>query len=759
TGVATDVALSGTGIYDPPATLANRIALSANVSGSGITVNSVTFNSPTSATVNLTAGPGATTGPVTITLVNPDGQTVMDASCATVPVPTSTATVSINDVTLIEGSSGSTTDAVFTVTRSNNSTAFSLTYATANDTAVAPSDYVTVSGTLTFLAGAGQPLTQTISVPVEGDLRVELDESFQLNLGPPSNVSGTTTLSDGQGVGTITNDDSAVVRFNPVAVSESEANSPMAFTVTLSRPVQSGVSLDVDSAFGTATAADFTPISGGSVNFPANNNTAQTVEVTLNNDALIEGDEQFTLTLSNLVATGAITLTNPTATGTILDDDAAQTTTTTISNVAPGTSVTGQSYTVSVNVAGQSSSPTGTVTVSDGAASCGPVALVAGSSPNSTTSCALASTSAGAKTLTASYVPADGSFVASSGTSSHQVNPAATTLSVSGPARSRINQPVSFSFALNVTAPGAGSPAGTVTLSSGAASCMVSVPTATPSCALSLPSLGTQTVSASFVPSNGDFLGSTASGANAASTLVFALADLAISKSDAVTAYRPGDLLVYTIEVDNNGPDTAANFRVLDTVPAELINVSWTCAASGGVSCPQASGTGDLNETIASMASAATLIYTLSGNVSGTPGQISNTASLALPADTTVEDPVAGNNSATDVDQIDFLFMNGFETTTLAAGSGSQTIPVLALLGDIGVVAEAVYALEDAQGMAVHVYVRVVDEQANVALAQRGHDGLLRLGPWLRITSDPVLSWRASETVDGWVLDSAALAE
>ena len=46
----------------------------------------------------------------------------------------------------------------------------------------------------------------------------------------------------------------------------------------------------------------------------------------------------------------------------------------------------------------------------------------------------------------------------------HQVNAAATSISVVGPARSRINQPTTFTFALSVTAPGAGSPAGTVTL-------------------------------------------------------------------------------------------------------------------------------------------------------------------------------------------------------------------------------------------------------------------------------------------------------
>jgi len=110
-------------------------------------------------------------------------------------------TVSIDDVTLFEGDSG-TTNFVFTVTRTDNSGALSVEFQTADDTATtADSDYIFHSGTLNFADGG--PLTQTITVLVNGDDTIESDETFNVNL---SNCTGC-EITDAQGVGTITNDD------------------------------------------------------------------------------------------------------------------------------------------------------------------------------------------------------------------------------------------------------------------------------------------------------------------------------------------------------------------------------------------------------------------------------------------------------------------------------------------------------------------------------------------------------------------------
>jgi hypothetical protein len=119
--------------------------------------------------------------------------------------PAAAATLAVNDVSITEGASGTQT-LTFTVTRSNNTTAFGVDYATADGTAtIANSDYAAATGTLTFTAGGA--LTQTVSVTVIGDASVEPDETFGLNLSNIVNTSGGTTFTDNAGVGTITNDD------------------------------------------------------------------------------------------------------------------------------------------------------------------------------------------------------------------------------------------------------------------------------------------------------------------------------------------------------------------------------------------------------------------------------------------------------------------------------------------------------------------------------------------------------------------------
>ena len=729
---------------------------------------------------------------------------------------------------------------------------------------------VSISPASRTFTAANWNLPQSFTVTVNDDAIVEGSEGATITHTSASadpNYQGATVASVSA---TISDNDSATVQFAPTTVSQSEATSPMAFTVTLSAPVQSGVTLTVNSTNGSAGAADFTAISGGTVTFAPNTTTSQTVNVTINNDALDEIDETYALTLSGLTATGAVTLGATTATGTILDDDPTPTlsvtspslaegnsgtstmnfvvtlgavsgravtfnaatadgsattanndyvalastpftiaagstsvtipvtingdtpyegnetfslnltgitnatpgtltgtgtivdddqqpTTTTITGDTPDPTVTGEPYLVNVTVAAQTTSPLGTVTISDGSASCGPVTLTTGTAPNSSASCNLTSTSAGAKTLTASYSAASTAFGNSSGTTAHQVNAASTAISVVGPVRSRINQPTTFTFALSVNAPGGGSPAGTVTLTSGAATCNVTVPTATPSCALTFTALGARTVTAAFAPSDSNYTAAGAAGAGNAQTLVYAQSDIVVSKSDAASSYRPGGLIVYTVTVRNNGPDTAVNLRVRDNVPAGLSNVIWSCDASGGVTCAPTGGSGNLDVSVASMASGALLNYTFFGNVSGAPGQIVNTAQVDLPIDTTVEDPNPSNNSATDTDILDDLFQNGFEDLPVNAPAGSYRLPSAALRSALDEVAVVAYSLSDVNGEALRVYARVLDDQVQYALATRDPSGALRLGTWTRYATEPSLSWTARQQARGWVLEGAEL--
>ena len=91
------------------------------------------------------------------------------------PVPN----MSIGDVTVTEGDTGSV-NAVFTVTLSTASgRTVTVEYATANNTATAGNDFTTTSGTLTFTAGQ---TSKTITVPVLGDTLDEVNETFFVNL-------------------------------------------------------------------------------------------------------------------------------------------------------------------------------------------------------------------------------------------------------------------------------------------------------------------------------------------------------------------------------------------------------------------------------------------------------------------------------------------------------------------------------------------------------------------------------------------------
>jgi len=151
------------------------------------------------------------------------------------------------------------------------------------------------------------------------------------------------------------------------------------------------------------------------------------------------------------------------------------------------------------------------------------------------------------------------------------------------------------------------------------------------------------------------------------------------------------------------------------------------------------------------------LNYTFYGNVQGSPPQLINTAQVELPADTTIEDPTMGNNSATDIDLLDALFANGFENPAVSATAGSYRLPSLALRAALDEVARSVYQLDDAQGEALRVYARVWDGQVQFALARRAASGELRLAEWRAYSGEPLLSWNARSVSNGWVLDSADL--
>src|ERR1043165_2764143 len=175
-------------------------------------------------------------------------------------------------------------------------------------------------------------------------------------------------------------------------------------------------------------------------------------------------------------------------------------TTTTITNaVALGTaSVVGQPVTVTWNVAvnapGSLGTPlTGNVTVSDGTNQC-TAAVSAGQ-------CDVTFTSAGAKSLTATYA-GDTNYngSASSPATAHTVNKADTTTTITSdnPDPSTPGQSVTVQWTTTVNVPGAGTPTGnvTVTVSGGAETCSAGV--GANQCSLVLNATGNRTITATY---------------------------------------------------------------------------------------------------------------------------------------------------------------------------------------------------------------------------------------------------------------------
>jgi probable HAF family extracellular repeat protein len=114
--------------------------------------------------------------------------------------PPPTPTVSIGNVAVFEGNSG-TSNAGFLLTVSPLLTSpVTVVYSTADGSAIAGTDYNAASGTVTIPAGR---TTWAVYVTVRSDRKREADEVFYVNL---SNADGA-TIADAQGVGTIRNDD------------------------------------------------------------------------------------------------------------------------------------------------------------------------------------------------------------------------------------------------------------------------------------------------------------------------------------------------------------------------------------------------------------------------------------------------------------------------------------------------------------------------------------------------------------------------
>ncbi len=256
----------------------------------------------------------------TVTLSNPSSGVTITTSAANGTIQADDVVFDVSaPATALEGNTGDTTYFDFVVTRSGNLSAsqtldWSVAGIGADPTSAA--DFVATSGNITFNAGE---TSKTIQVPVKGDYSGESNESFRLSLTGPNGVVFTHSTADA----TIT-DDEASLRISGTTATRVEGHdgttTDLTFTVTRSGNLNLAATVDWTATAGTANAADFVGgvLPSGNLSF-ASGELSKTITVTVQGDVEVEGNENFTIDLSN-ASIGADIITG-TATGTITSDD------------------------------------------------------------------------------------------------------------------------------------------------------------------------------------------------------------------------------------------------------------------------------------------------------------------------------------------------------------------------------------------------------------------------------------------------------
>ncbi len=229
-------------------------------------------------------------------------------------------TVSIDDVSLGEGQGG-TRSIVFhlrlaqvsgKVVKVNFATALGTTFP-----ASAGTDFVAVPPTtVSISAGTTIALARVV---INGDLLDEENETFKVNLSSPVNA----TILDGQGIGTILDDDAAPsLSINDVSIQEGNGGTKtLSFTVTQSGITAKTVAVNFATADGTARSTSDYTAKSGTLSFVPGSALSKSISITINGDTVAEGDESFFVFLSGALnasigkARGVGIITNDDASG------------------------------------------------------------------------------------------------------------------------------------------------------------------------------------------------------------------------------------------------------------------------------------------------------------------------------------------------------------------------------------------------------------------------------------------------------------
>jgi hypothetical protein len=593
----------------PPAQHASQALSVTFTENTTVTVtaspNPALFGVPVTASVTVspsTAGTGTPTGSVSVsdstgasckaTLVNGSG------TCNLTPLSVSASdslSATYTGDTLFNGNSGTT---LLVVNKTTTTFALTLNPAAAvvgqpvqANVTVTPSGTVSSSpsGSVSVSDGAGATCTATLSATTQGQ-----PSSGNCTLVPSSTGTRTVQASYAGDASFLASNASASLAVTQASTSTT-VSSPQTTAVA-------GQTITANFQVNANAPNTGTPVPTGTVT--VKNSTGGSCTGTLSN-----GAGSCNLVVGN---TGTSMLSGTySGDGNYLGSSSGQTpgpvvgkanTATTITT-SPGTTVVGQPYSVNVKVApAYSGVPSGTVAASDGTNSC-TITLSSGAG-----SCSLVSAAAGSGTVTGTY-GGDSNFNNSSGTTTQTVNPASTATAITSvsPNPVTIGQSVAVNFAVAVVAPGAGTPAGNVTVTDGTgASCVGPLNSGAGSCLLTPTSVGTKTLVASFASANGNYTASASLGVVLQVNKANSTTTVTLSPNPAFLA-QP---VTVSVTVGGNGPSPTGSISVSDTTGA-------TCSItlSGGKgSCsitPKTVGTDTITAT-----------YSGDGNYNGSSGSV-----------------------------------------------------------------------------------------------------------------------------------------
>ncbi|MFH0883477.1 MAG: Calx-beta domain-containing protein, partial [bacterium] len=228
--------------------------------------------------------------------------------------------ISVSDASATEGDNGSKAVTVTFTLSAPADGPVSVDYSTLGGTASAGDDYLFATGTLIFAPG---DISKQVTVSVFGDLRVEPDETFSVQLSNPVGA----TIVDGAGTIAIVNDDVAIGPILPsLSVSDAKIiegdktnKTKVNVTVTLSQASATPVTVHLATENGTAVSGSDYVSANTIITFAAGETTKQYTMI-VNGDKVGEADEWFGVRLSDV--TGA-TIADDFGKVTILNDDGA----------------------------------------------------------------------------------------------------------------------------------------------------------------------------------------------------------------------------------------------------------------------------------------------------------------------------------------------------------------------------------------------------------------------------------------------------